>query len=71
MEFLIFAQYKQWGDKMKRKIIEIDEHKCDGCGLCIPECPEGAIQIIDEKAQIPQLYVFNLGFAFDYLKLFE
>ncbi len=37
---------------MKRQIIEIDEEKCDGCGLCIPECPEGAIQIIDGKARM-------------------
>ncbi len=34
----------------KRKIIEIDEIKCTGCGLCIPNCPEGAIQVIDGKA---------------------
>ncbi|NMA88741.1 MAG: 4Fe-4S binding protein, partial [Methanoculleus bourgensis] len=27
---------------MKRKIIDIDEEKCTGCGLCIPDCPEGA-----------------------------
>lgn len=31
----------------KRKIIKIDEDKCDGCGLCIPSCPEGALQIVD------------------------
>ncbi len=37
---------------MKRKIISIDEQKCNGCGLCIPNCPEGAIQIIDEKARL-------------------
>ncbi|MBN1327570.1 MAG: 4Fe-4S binding protein, partial [Candidatus Cloacimonetes bacterium] len=29
---------------MKRQIIEIDEKKCTGCGLCIPGCPEGALQ---------------------------
>jgi len=33
--------------KTKRKIIKIDEEKCDGCGLCIPSCPEGALQIVD------------------------
>ncbi len=33
--------------KLKRKIIKIDEEKCDGCGLCIPSCPEGALQIVD------------------------
>lgn len=37
---------------MKRKIINIDEQKCNGCGLCIPNCPEGAIQIIDNKARL-------------------
>jgi len=36
----------------KRKIIKIDAQKCDGCGLCIPNCPEGAIQIIDNKARL-------------------
>jgi len=36
----------------KRKIIKIDEDKCNGCGLCIPNCPEGAIQIIDGKARL-------------------
>jgi ferredoxin len=35
---------------MKREIIQIDEEKCDGCGLCIPNCHEGALQIIDDKA---------------------
>ena len=30
----------------------IDEEKCTGCGLCIPNCPEGAIQIIDDKARL-------------------
>ena len=37
---------------MKRKIITIDEQKCTGCRMCIPNCPEGAIQIIDEKARL-------------------
>jgi len=36
---------------MKRKIIKIDEEKCDGYSLCIPDCPEGALQIIDKKAR--------------------
>jgi len=37
---------------MKRKIIKIDESLCDGCGVCIPSCPEGALKIIDGKARI-------------------
>ena len=36
----------------KRNIIRINEDKCDGCGLCIPNCPEGALQIIDGKARL-------------------
>jgi ferredoxin len=37
---------------MIREIIQIDEEKCTGCGLCIPACPEGALQIIDGKARL-------------------
>ncbi|MDY0300540.1 MAG: 4Fe-4S binding protein [Trichlorobacter sp.] len=37
---------------MLRKIIKIDEEKCDGCGECVPSCAEGAIQIIDGKAKL-------------------
>jgi Pyruvate/2-oxoacid:ferredoxin oxidoreductase delta subunit len=36
----------------KRQIIRIDQEKCDGCGLCVPSCAEGAIQIVDGKAQL-------------------
>lgn len=35
-----------------RKIIHIDEEKCNGCGLCIPNCAEGAIRIINGKAKL-------------------
>jgi Pyruvate/2-oxoacid:ferredoxin oxidoreductase delta subunit len=45
-----------------RKIIKIDEEKCDGCGLCIPSCEEGALQIIDGKARlVSDVYCDGLG----------
>lgn len=37
---------------MKRKIVEFDESRCDGCGDCIPSCAEGAIQLVDGKARL-------------------
>jgi len=46
----------------KRKIIEIDEEKCNGCGECIPNCPEGALQVIDGKARlISDIFCDGLG----------
>jgi MinD superfamily P-loop ATPase len=38
--------------KVKRNIIEIDEAKCNGCGVCVTPCAEGAIEIIDGKAKV-------------------
>ena len=47
---------------MLRKIVNITEELCDGCGLCIPECHEGALQIIDGKARlISDLFCDGLG----------
>lgn len=47
---------------MKRKIITIDENKCTGCGQCIPDCPEGALQVIDSKARlVSDLFCDGLG----------
>jgi len=47
---------------VKRKIIKIDEDKCNGCGLCIPNCPEGALQVIDGKVRlISDLFCDGLG----------
>lgn len=46
----------------KRKIIKINEEKCNGCGACIPNCPEGAIQVIDGKARlISDIFCDGLG----------
>ena len=38
--------------KVLRKIIEIDDELCDGCGECIPSCAEGALEIVEGKARI-------------------
>ena len=38
--------------KIMRKIIEIDEELCDGCGLCVPDCAEGSLVVIDGKAKM-------------------
>lgn len=47
---------------MEREIIHIDEEKCTGCGLCVPGCPEGALQIIDGKARlVSDLFCDGLG----------
>lgn len=47
---------------IKRKIIQIDEDKCDGCGQCVPSCAEGAIQIVDGKARlVAEKYCDGLG----------
>lgn len=37
---------------MLRDMIVIDEEKCNGCGLCVPNCPEGALQVIDGKVRL-------------------
>lgn len=45
-----------------RKIVQIDEEKCDGCGECVPSCAEGAIQIVDGKARlVSDVYCDGLG----------
>ena len=45
-----------------RKIVHIDEEKCDGCGQCVPSCAEGAIRIVDGRARlVSDTYCDGLG----------
>jgi len=45
-----------------RKIVNIDEEKCTGCGICVPSCAEGALQIIGGKARlVSEIYCDGLG----------
>ena len=47
---------------MNRKIIRIDQEKCDGCGQCVTGCAEGAIALIDGKAKlVSEVYCDGLG----------
>lgn len=47
---------------MKRDILKIDEDLCNGCGLCVPNCHEGALQVIDDKVRlVSELMCDGLG----------
>ncbi len=48
--------------KVIRKIINIDEELCNGCGNCVPSCAEGALEIVDGKARVvADIYCDGLG----------
>jgi ferredoxin len=48
--------------RVKRKIIDINDDLCDGCGNCVPSCAEGALQMVDGKARLMgELYCDGLG----------
>lgn len=47
---------------LKRNIIKIDEEKCNGCGLCVGACHEGALELTDGKAHlVSESYCDGLG----------
>ncbi len=48
--------------KVIRKVIEINEELCDGCGQCVPDCAEGALQLVDGKVKmLADKYCDGLG----------
>jgi ferredoxin len=56
------AAWRMTMNRMERKIIEIDEELCNGCGQCILSCAEGALEIVDGKARvIADRYCDGLG----------
>lgn len=59
---LVETLVKEDAMKGKRKILEINEELCDGCGQCVPACAEGALQVIDGKVKlVAEKYCDGLG----------
>jgi ferredoxin len=48
----LYSQLNQKSGDMIRELVKIDEELCDGCGACVPNCHEGALQMIDGKARL-------------------
>jgi ferredoxin len=62
MNITSYEIYLICGAWVLRKIVQIDEEKCNGCGACIPNCSEGALQIIEGKARlVKDSYCDGLG----------
>ena len=60
--FAILYQIITKLNSMKRDILKIDEELCNGCGLCVPNCHEGALQVIDGKVRlVSELMCDGLG----------
>ncbi|MBA7634638.1 Ion-translocating oxidoreductase complex subunit B [subsurface metagenome] len=61
-KYILIEEVTIMTTKTIRNIVRIDEDKCNGCGVCVPACAEGSLQIIDGKAKlISEIYCDGLG----------